>query len=299
VQGKVAKKLRSGGSGGKKTEAEMNDHPDINVVPAQVTDDWEGVKRRGTTDHPSSPPSDKAPELTVARSTSSTSRSSGSFSQSSSLFLDRVMDFTSVQSKSPFVRWLKKHSDDPLAAGKKWIVERLQFGGAMFDPTSLKERYIQLVNWRNGLWVNYWTQTLPLPADDKHLDNKPGAPSDEELAYNDKGLIESGLVEPPANDPPLSPIDQEWMKHVNKVKSSKAKSEKGKGKEKHGRHFIVLPTGLGKKFGGGERWENIVVGGVEDEVAAHCGLFIRGQNLDYDGFVVRVATRIIAWCEQL
>lgn len=146
------------------------------------------------------------------------------------------------------------------------------------------------------MWVNYWTHTLP--PDNRRLDSKAEARS-AELAYNDRGLIESGIVEPPTNDLSQSPIDREWMEHITKAKGSKSKAEKEKSKGKRGRHFIVLPTGMGKQLGGGERWENIIIGGVEDEVAAHCGLFIREQNLDYDGFLGRVAARIIAWCEQL
>jgi hypothetical protein len=65
------------------------------------------------------------------------------------------------------------------------------------------------------------------------------------------------------------------------------------------RHFIVLPTGLGRTLGGSNKWESVVIGGVQDEVAAHCGLFIRTQNLDYDGFVENVGKRVLAWCETI
>lgn len=33
------------GDGEKKSEGEMNPHPDINIVPEQVTEDWEGFRR--------------------------------------------------------------------------------------------------------------------------------------------------------------------------------------------------------------------------------------------------------------
>jgi len=39
---------KSSGNGEKKSEGEMNDHPAINIVPEQVTDDWEEMKRNGT-----------------------------------------------------------------------------------------------------------------------------------------------------------------------------------------------------------------------------------------------------------
>lgn len=51
---------------------------------------------------------------------------------------------------------------------------------------------------------------------------------------------------------------------------------------------------------GGERcWEKVIIRGVEDEVAAHCGIFIREQNLDYDGFLGRVGAKVIQLCEAL
>ncbi|KAF5384259.1 hypothetical protein D9615_003434 [Tricholomella constricta] len=84
------------------------------------------------------------------------------------------------------------------------------------------------------------------------------------------------------------------------VEAKKAqKAEKERNKVKLGRHFIVLPTGFGQVLGGSENWEKVVIGGVEDEVAAHCGLFIRGQNLDYDGLVERVGNQVLGWCESL
>jgi hypothetical protein len=80
---------------------------------------------------------------------------------------------------------------------------------------------------------------------------------------------------------------------------SASKAEKDKNKIKAGHHFIVLPTGLGQVLGGGGKWEKVLIEGVEDEVAAHCGLFIRGQNLDYDGLVERVGNKVLGWCEGL
>lgn len=39
---------KSPGDAGKKSEGEMNTHPAINIVPEQVTDNWEEVKRNST-----------------------------------------------------------------------------------------------------------------------------------------------------------------------------------------------------------------------------------------------------------
>lgn len=169
----------------------------------------------------------------------------------------------------------------------------------MFDPTGLKERYVQLVGWKHGMWVNYWTQTLPRPSDSAHPDREGEEREGDQASYNNYGLIESGIVDSSTDNGSLSPIDKEWLRTVGKLKNPGIKSEKVKDKVKGARHFIVLPTGLGRKLGGAEHWEKVVIGGVEDEVAAHCGLFIRGQNLDYDGLLERVGARIIHWCEQL
>ncbi|KAF9453367.1 hypothetical protein P691DRAFT_801186 [Macrolepiota fuliginosa MF-IS2] len=290
------------GTEGKKSEGEMNVHPDITVVPERVTDDWEAVKRSaanrsGHTRSDSDGSSHLAP-IPPPSPSSSKHSSSRSSQQSPSPLLDRVLNFASAQSNSPFARWVKKHSDDPLSAGKRWIVERSQFSGAMFDPTGLKERYVRLVNWKHGMWVNYWTQTLPRRSDGTPLIHEDEESKGVQAAYNNYGLVESGIIESPAGGSSLSEIDREWTKVTEKPKTAGVKSEVTKGKVKDSRHFIVLPTGMGRKFGGEERWEKVVIGGVEDEVAAHCGLFIRGQNLDYDELVERVGTRVINWCAE-
>lgn len=149
----------------------------------------------------------------------------------------------------------------------------------MFDPPDLKERYTTLVAW-NGHWANYWTQTIPTDGNDDKA---------EQDADNDVALLETGV----ADSKPLSKDDEKRLKKMQKSHDKEAK------KGKVGRHFIVLPTGLGKVLGGGDNWEKVLVAGVKDEVGAHCGLFIRGQNLDYDGLVERVGQRVISWGQDL
>lgn len=39
----------------------------------------------------------------------------------------------------------------------------------------------------------------------------------------------------------------------------------------------------------------VEIAGVDDEVQAHCGIFIRAQNLEYDAFVERVGKVVIGW----
>lgn len=74
--------------------------------------------------------------------------------------------------------------------------------------------------------------------------------------------------------------------------------ERAKAAVKVGRHFVVLPTGLGAILGGGDNWEKVVIDGAEDEVAAHCGLFVPRLNSDYEGLVERVGLRVIEWCDK-
>ncbi|KII91625.1 hypothetical protein PLICRDRAFT_38433 [Plicaturopsis crispa FD-325 SS-3] len=76
-------------------------------------------------------------------------------------------------------------------------------------------------------------------------------------------------------------------------------AQKAQSKTHVARHFITLPTGLGRALGGSDKWESVLIGGVDDEVAAHCGLFIRGQNLEYEELVERVGSRVLQWCEAL
>jgi hypothetical protein len=56
-------------------------------------------------------------------------------------------------------------------------------------------------------------------------------------------------------------------------------------------HFITLP------WTSKDRWLRVKVAGVEDEVAAHCGIFIRSQNLQYEDFVARVGRVVLGWLQ--
>jgi len=248
-------------------------------------------------------------------------------------FISGPLKFLSAHTDDPVVRWARKHSDAPFAAGKKWIVEHFQFGSCMFDVPGLKERYARLVRW-DGLWVNYWTETLP----GKKVDGTAVVETDSEKETyeerdrnNDAALLENGMAGPSTSmsfsdatseapseipDTPTVEPDKAALKAERKAaeKAEKARLKEEKNVEKAlkknreaemkvkkaiipPRHFIVLPTGLGRVLGGSDNWESVIVGGVQDEVAAHCGLFIRGQNLDYDGFVERIGHRVLAWCE--
>ena len=91
---------------------------------------------------------------------------------------------------------------------------------------------------------------------------------------------------------------EKQLKREERARAKAAKQENNR-KAKPERHFVVLPNGLGGVLGGFERWENVAIAGVEDEVNAHTGLFIPHHNLDYEALVTRVSTRILGWCEKL
>ena len=117
-----------------------------------------------------------SPPQSIHTSTNSSSRASFSGlrliprQNSPSPLVDRALSYFSNYADAPIVRWLRTHSDDPWSAGKRWVVEHFQFGISMFDPLGLKTRYGQLVEWQGGLWVNYWTQTVP-----RQVQNQPAS----------------------------------------------------------------------------------------------------------------------------
>lgn len=144
----------------------------------------------------------------------------------------------------------------------------------MFDPSGLKHRYVKLVAW-DGLWVNYWTETVP------------------------KQTLEDGNS--PRSEGSLSPLalDASNMEVQGGEEGKKERKKQKKAKPSPSRHFVVLPTGLGQILGGGEMWEKVHVHAVENEVEAHCGLFIHEQNVEYAKLVERVGQRIEDWCTRL
>lgn len=245
------------------TEHELN--PQVKIVDKNVTDDWEAFKHK----------------LDARRSGSSSSLVPSSSSPPPSRSPSPIEQFLSKHRNDPVVRWFKKHSDEPFTASGRWIVEHFQFGICMFDPLGLRERYAKLVDWKSGLWVNYWTMTI---SKSKVKDEDEGLVQQQEIAENDLALLKSGITEPSISSP---------------LQQARLKQEIRKTKDQRGRHFIVLPTGLGQILGGTDKWEKVLIEGVDDEVAAHCGLFIRGQNLDYEGLVDRVGRKVFGWCERL
>ena len=204
-------------------------------------------------------------------------------------FLDRTQDYLSSHSNDPIVRWARKHSDAPFSAGKKWLLERVQFGACMFDPHGLKTRYARLATW-NGLWVNYWTQTAPKPSVARGNKDTPNpVETDNPRISSDSDSTGSASIV----------VKEEKESDDSTAMDGSAKIKKEKEKTHSGHHFVVLPkAAFGLVLGGSEKWEKVSINGVEDEVTAHCSLFIQGQNLEYDGLVHRVGERILGWCRE-
>ncbi|KAJ3790113.1 hypothetical protein GGU10DRAFT_392285 [Lentinula aff. detonsa] len=299
-----------------KTEAELNPSPDVRIVDrTKETENWE----------------DKQDMPSPSHSSTSLPAKNEHFPKSDSL-INRTMKFISSHSDDPLVRWTRKHSDEPFSAGKRWVMEHFQFGSCMFDPSGLRDRYVNLVSPKGLFWVNYWTITTPKEKRNASH-NSEDLDRQQLLDDNNQALIRTGIANP--SDKPSSSFDmgqlvsesstlslenaheesalldpQSDVHAKNKPRVQQKQKQnahdthskagtKAKKKEKGGRHFVVLPTGLGAILGGGDHWEPVVIEGVDDEVAAHCGLFIPEQNLEYAKLVERVGHRIIEWCDKV
>jgi hypothetical protein len=130
-----------------------------------------------------------------------------------------------------------------------------------------------------------------------------------QIAHNDAALLNTNIIPPPTGTPATNKQEgepkqtaqkpEEQAKRLGMQRETDAKNTEKRNKVKLGHHFVVLPTGLGHVLGGGDKWEKVMIRGVEDEVAAHTGLFIRDRNLDYVELVERVGKRLLGWCEKL
>ncbi|KAL5483304.1 hypothetical protein ACEPAI_8534 [Sanghuangporus weigelae] len=208
---------------------------------------------------------------------------------------------------APFLRWLRKHADDPLSAMTNWVVEHFQFGACMFDPVGLHERYKTLESW-NGKWTNIWTEV-------------PARETDRSTGSNDK-YVEEGSKDAtgalPSNtadifhfadmDEYASESDARTRAKARKAAEKTIRKEREKERKqgtssaRPARHFIVLPDVKyarteSLRFGSLEHWERFPILNVDDEVEAHCGLFIRSCNPRYENLVERVADVMEEWCK--
>lgn len=164
----------------------------------------------------------------------------------------------------------------------------------MFDPPELLDRYHRLLKW-NGRWLNYWTETV----------GDEGAEAIQRHDSNHSGVVPSSTAD-------LEPVQRasseasssteienfgdddhkELMKHQKEIQEQRA--YENDHKKRPPRHFIVLP---GKDVR--DTWEKVKIKHAEDEVQAHCGLFIQQLNDEYEMLVSRVAGLIDYWCKDV
>lgn len=169
----------------------------------------------------------------------------------------------------------------------RWTIEHLEFGICMFDPAGLLDRYGALQRW-DGRWLNYWTETvgdadINVSDERPHLSKGTSCPS----STSDLELI-GKTIDTSAQE--FRELDEKDMLELQRELRQQREHEK-KHKAKPPRHFIVVP---GKTARDG--WEKVYIRHAEDEVQAHCGLFIRDLNEEYDMLVSRVAGQVDYWC---
>lgn len=166
----------------------------------------------------------------------------------------------------------------------------------MFDPPELVDRFSRLRKWK-GRWINYWTETVG--------DEGVETIQRQDLTRSHSGIIpnstaELELIHRSSSDASsTSEMDDigeydhnEILKLQQEIKEQR--DYENLHKKRPPRHFIVLP---GKEVR--DSWESVKIRHAEDEVQAHCGLFIRKLNDEYDFLVSRVAGLIDYWCKDL
>lgn len=315
----IASLLPKEGEKGKKEKSErsMNEHPNVNVVDQGVTDDWEAFKKQTSGEQNpfvasvlinscifvvyarNAPYSSESSSLGVVPQIRSPSPSPAPS------FMERALSYVPAKNTDdPVVKWLRKHADDPFSAGKRWITERFQFGSCMFDPGDLKRRYSLLVDWGigGGMWVNYWTTTVPkvgqrISANSN--DHNAVAPTDDWRPVDSshkEGTVHLDLA---TEEKSRKQEEKKAMLENKRMRKEEKEALKEEKKKQSVHHFVVLPNGVAQYLGGLEKWENVPIAGVEDEVGAHTGLFIPNQNFQYEALVERVSSKVLDWCERL
>lgn len=214
------------------------------------------------------------------------------------------------------------------------VMEHFAFGVIMFEPRELIQRYKVLEEW-NMPWVNYWTVTIERTVMEDPMDEKPthvdssgkdfsrvespvpvgnyasigelyedlesagrGEPSDRtgssQISHSSDASEHlkppDGFVRTSSNSSQQSIEQGKDSKHD--TGDSGRSAPKPKVTKPH--HFITTPSHH-LHARSVDKWEKVPVRGVKDEVAAHCGIFILSQNLDYTEFVENVATKVIGW----
>jgi len=225
-------------------------------------------------------------------------------------FFQRSLAFMAQHSDDKIVKFVKKHKDNPLGAAMTWIVEHFTFGIIMFEPHELLLRYKALEIWDKP-WINYWTITVERPI-------SSGRSTPTHSSSHSSSLSEVTMIDPPKPIEEYSSIGDLYTDmnesrselpitvHQGAVERSSpgslhspspsSTSSMARRKPTKARQFITVPP---SKTPYSSRWESVQIGGVKDEVGAHCGIFIRGQNLEYEQFVKRVADRVYSWVLKL
>ncbi|EPQ53450.1 hypothetical protein GLOTRDRAFT_111670 [Gloeophyllum trabeum ATCC 11539] len=280
----------------RKTEAELNDPEQVNIVDHKVL----GEDRLSPMPSPSGTSTPDASSLASARSPSPSLSPRSTRTSSPLELLDKTSSFITKLADEPMVKFFRKHSDEPFSAMKRWVVEHFEFGQCMFEPSGLLERYRALEAW-NGLWVNYWTETVPKPGSSASIQDpfeKEGTTPSLTTADMGRMSLEDTGGDLGADACPLTKEEEkERSKQLKKAEKELKKQrdiEKKAQESRPPRHFIVLPG----RFNGHARhkWLRVPIAGAEDEVQAHCGLFIKDQNLDYEAFVDGVGDLLRSWC---
>ena len=242
-------------------------------------------------------------------SNSLTSNTSHSSSITSKLEQARERFVEWQNSDASFPRWLRKHADDPLSAMTKWVVEHFQFGSCMFDPVGLRERYKTLEVW-NGPWINIWTE---VPAKGKDGSTGANIKALEEEDKDVRGALPSSTADVlsfAGSEEHTSESDARSRAKARKAAGKTLRKEREKERMfgsfsgRPSRHFIVLPDVKNARtestrYGSLERWERFPILNVDDEVEAHCGLFIRARNPGYENLVERVSVVILDWTKTI
>ena len=204
----------------------------------------------------------------------------------------------------------------------------------MFDPKGLRDRYAALERW-DGDWIAFWTVTVPRDSEgrEKHvahngdmewdlnadtasvgnvLEVASATNSFSQISIHSQSSISSlevtgkAAVSGPrtkSEDKAMkkqAKVDQKLhdkeLKSLAKADRNHCKSDlKGLMKQLNTQsphHFVLRPSSA-------QRWEQIKIHGAKDEVEAHCSLFLRDVNLEYDGFIRRVAEVTKGWIDKL
>ncbi|KAL5504768.1 hypothetical protein ACEPAH_7431 [Sanghuangporus vaninii] len=300
-------------------------HSSSSSFSAKVNDEWEAMKmnlpvsssRSQNNLSPyefSSSPSTRSSSTSLVSSFTSTLGShilscsethTSSFSAKLERAAERVVQWQN--SDAPFLRWLRKHADDPLSAMTTWVVEHFQFGACMFDPVGLRERYKALESW-NGKWINIWTEVPARGTDPSTGSNENYVEGGNKDAAGALPSNTADVFHFTVMDEHASESDSRTRAKARKAAEKTLRKEREKERKqgtssaRPARHFIVLPDveyarTESLRYGSLEHWERFPILNVDDEVEAHCGLFIRSRNPRYENLVERVADIMEEWCK--